>query len=359
MPVNWNADIAINCVDATLLFCCFCVNLWEYRTKRYAHVLTLAILSLYSTFSVLFMGLSDMWESIPLAQLAGMFGGPMLISWVFLVDRMTRDAVDPVKIFACGAVLMGYTILNLNPANFMKDPNGQLGIILTGDLTTYGVALGILLPVLILYYGVRINYYAPHSLKRFTRFLLIAAIIYGIIYPGIIISRLDKTLSIPGLLGTVVLSGTLLFTIGTVREPRVAFILPFRVLRLTVIDTTTGITLFTHTWAAGKRLADVDIFSGMLHGISGLLNEAVQAGELQEIKLGNATLILQRSGNAPIACVLTTTKSSKVLRQALYRFTTQFAMKFAKQLANPAEVSQFDPASALVSETFPFVPEFS
>ena len=74
--------------------------------------------------------------------------------------------------------------------------------------------------------------------------------------------------------------------------------------------------------------------------------------------MDEAILIVRRSRKYPIDCILVSTRSSKFLRQALKSFADRFFKDFAPNFANPNEMEQFRPASNLVAEYFPFIPEY-
>ena len=150
----------------------------------------------------------------------------------------------------------------------------------------------------------------------------------------------------------------LIMLIPLVKHPELAFILPFKDLRLTIIETERGFPLFTHIWNQTKDLED-NLFSGMLHGIGQFVQETLQSGNMREITLDKAILILKRSQKHPVVCVLVTTKSTKSLRNALDKFAEKFFNKFAGQFSEQVNIEKkFAPAKELVEECFSFVPVY-
>ena len=147
-------------------------------------------------------------------------------------------------------------------------------------------------------------------------------------------------------------------TIGFIREPRLAYILPFKAERLLVLETIGGIPLYSHTWDTGSNLIDEDLFSGMIQGVSVIVRESINKGDVQEIKIAEAILLMKRDENHPVICVLVANKASKFLRDALDGFAKQFFKMFSKGFNNPTLVSQFYGASKLVEQFFPFVPKY-
>jgi hypothetical protein len=142
------------------------------------------------------------------------------------------------------------------------------------------------------------------------------------------------------------------------RHPKLVFVLPFKVLRLAVIETEGGISLFTHTWKAAGKLGNEDLYAGMIQGVNLILKESLDRGDVQEIKLARASLLAYRDARFPIVFVIVATKASRTLRDALRLFANRFLSDFKDNLATKNDVGQFDPANAIVAECFPFVPEY-
>ena len=149
--------------------------------------------------------------------------------------------------------------------------------------------------------------------------------------------------------------GALRTAIAFARQPQLAYILPFQTYRLTVIENSGGIPLFTHTWNPHKEIIDSSLFSGMLQGISGVLQESLKKGNLREIHLDQAELLLQRSEKMPFTCVLVATKSTPSLREALKNFANLFYLRFSRNLKDFHRIDNFSLAADLVPVCFPFV----
>ena len=202
-----------------------------------------------------------------------------------------------------------------------------------------------------LYFIVRGYQQAPPSLKKHARLFLIGYLLTEFV--GAMLSQVTGIL----LLLIVGGCGTILMSVVIARHPRVLFILPFKALRLTVLDTDSGIPLFHHTWENAGQIGDEDLYAGMLQGVTLIIKESLNQGDVQEIKMSHATILVQRSPQYPLACIIVALKVSRSLRDALDLFAGKFYAQFSEGFANSNRVTQFDPASVLVAECFPFVPE--
>lgn len=211
--------------------------------------------------------------------------------------------------------------------------------------------------MIVLYWGAKIYHGSPQNLKKHSFIFLVACSIIGFGIPVIELISLENL--VPGFDAVVFAIAAVLFTIVFVKKPQLAYILPFKVLRLTIIDTVSGIPLFTHDWGRVGEIIDESLFSGMFQGISSFLNEALQKGNVREIVLDEATLILNRSLEFNAACILVTTKATPSLRAALRNFAEDFFTRFSPYLkASQLNVTPFSQASELVATHFAFVPVY-
>ena len=89
-----------------------------------------------------------------------------------------------------------------------------------------------------------------------------------------------------------------------------------------------------------------------------IMSESVKRGNVEEIKLTQAILILRRSERLPAACVLVASRPSRALRDALDGFARRFFEEYSEQFAHSSNISLFAGATQFIEEYFPFVPEY-
>jgi len=138
---------------------------------------------------------------------------------------------------------------------------------------------------LMAYYLFKIYRVAPFKLKKYTFLAFTGGILFGIITPisVIIMHFLSQDIALAVLLASI---GMLtIVTAIFIKNPKLAFILPFKVMRLSVINSDNGTLLFSHNWKSGKEIKDDDIVSMMFQGIITILRESLGKGDLQEIDL--------------------------------------------------------------------------
>jgi len=123
-----------------------------------------------------------------------------------------------------------------------------------------------------------------------------------------------------------------------------------------VVDTNEGIALFKYDWAELGKVEE-NIFSMVLQAVGSILDEILKKGEVREIQMDRAVLLIQHDKRYPIASVLVTSKSTKSLRYGLRIFNDQFISSFYTDGIDFHEVSKFKDANLLVEKIFDFVPE--
>ena len=149
-----------------------------------------------------------------------------------------------------------------------------------------------------------------------------------------------------------------LFTIIAIwRDPKIIYILPFKAYRILVVNTNAGIGLFKYDWAELKTVNE-NIFSMVLQAVGSILDEVLKKGEIRQIKMDQAILLVQHTKNAPVASVLVTSRASKSLIYGLKKFNSEFIETFQSQFDELYEISKFKDAKKLVEHIFDFVPEY-
>ncbi|MFX1515980.1 MAG: hypothetical protein ACFFC6_06700, partial [Promethearchaeota archaeon] len=299
--------------------------------------------------------------SIPLFTLSGLatiFTGFLLL---LKADIVSRESVEPIKLVIFAIISAVLVLLAFDPYAHLSIiilSTGGKSIVLEG-LTIQMVYFSVVyLPfITYLYSVVKINLSAPKDVKFYSSLFLFGLILMAISY---IVSILIYSLIMLPAIGFIFSGiGAALMAFAVSKQPQIIFILPFKALRLTVIEADVGIPLYTHTWNTGDVLADDVLYAGMLQAINTFIRESLNKGELQEIRISDAIILAQRSDNFPIATVVIASKVSRTLRDGLNIFTERFCDKFSSYFSLPSDISQFTTASDLVRECFPYVPEYS
>ena len=325
----------------------------KYRHRFTVYFMPMAFI-MALTYVLFPLGLGGPETGLPflIAELLQLSYGFLIIH---LFDIASRESTDPIKLVLMTIITTSYAVLYLTLA--IGEVSGWLppesGLILFDGVILLNLIYTITIGFIWLYYNTRIHLNAPKNIRKYSGISLAAALFMAL-YAFIPVYN-DLEITIGVVVGS---TGLLISAAMWFLEPRLAYILPFRALRLIIIETQGGLPIYTHMWNSKDKIADDALFGGMLQGIGMILKEAVGRGDIQEINLEDAVLIINNVEQHSIASVLITTHSSKSLRLALDFFTERFITKFSEHLDKTAEVQRFAPASELIKECFPFIPEW-
>ncbi len=364
IQLNWSITVIIGIISIIPVCIAFIITFSHYIKNRYQHNLFFMLLWLFNvswfllnTLAFLFFSLWDPYLSRNLLGVTIFIFLPIGLMLILVMDSISREYLDYKKLMVWTAIATTTIIFLFDPNQYyILNSNNILYWELTGALEICFSSLFLFYATLYFYYAVRIYLKAPKTLKNSAYLNLISALIQIIILPILMQLVIDGVL-VPGfeLIGFSIFS--LLVSISFGSQP-LAFVLPFKVIRLTVIETKGGIRLFSHDWVKMDNIVDEDLFSGMLQAISRILDESLKRGDIREIALENAVLILKRSKIFPVACLLVTSKSTIILKQALNSFAESFFKKYSQFFENFSETSNFNSAIKLIHERFSFVPQY-
>ncbi len=360
-PLNWTTEVFVSLVALGPYAAAFALTLRQHLQERSRASLLFFLMVSFSFLAAILTPLSHLYLSVPLIAVQDVCTLAQITTLVLWIDTITRDSPDPRKLVVM-VVLVTFSltmVLNTPDLYFVaRYPNGELHMAhqpLIWYLASVTISSGFAASIILAYSAIIVTR-APTSLKKPALLLFAGAIIWG---PGnLVLILFQATKVVPGITHAIGGIGVLVLVIAITKYPRLGHLLPFKALRVTVMDTSAGIPLFTHIWASGDHRVEDELFSGMVQGVSLIVKESVAAGDFEELKTARAVLIMRWVEKYPIACVLVATRSSRALRQSLDRFAGRFIEEFAGALAQPTNVGQFKPASKLVAECFPLIPEY-
>jgi len=332
---------------------------YYYSKEKHRHVVFLLGVYVSLTIAALLRFIATLSLS-SIVMIVGYYLIPVIgVFTCLLADSFTRDSVDPKKMLLLGILSTIVAMISFAPdaAVVSTYPSGEPGVILSQNFTISIGILTLMICAVFAYYTPLMHRAASPALKRYTRLCMLSGFMFVVVVPLSLVTRASNILPRVETLLTVL--AILPWTIALVKEPRLAFVLPFKAIRLTVFETDGGIPIYNKTWAGWdtSSMTHEGLFTGMLQGIGMILIEAMDKGDVHEIKMADATLLLHHSDKFPIACVLVTTDSTQTLRHALNQFAEEFYHRFADEFHNTDSPQKFNSASELVEEHFAFVPE--
>jgi hypothetical protein len=321
----------------------------HYRVSLF---LTLMYISMGGIFG--FGALGEFLLSSACFTICALFLIPLSISSNLVIDALAREKVEPIRLAALTflAGLFIWTSTLPGAVVLMQNNLGEMVLGWNGWFKNLGAILSLFAAIAFAYPIFRMYWRVRHStvLGPPGRWLTSAALCYWV--AGIMVA-------IPAAGFQIFMAIAALITARIYSQhSKLYFILSMRALRLSVIQSETGLLLFSYTWRSGTNMAEEQLFSGMIQGVGLIVREAMNRGNLKEIRLANGVILLKSSKDMPIICALAATRSSQTLENALSLFYDRFTTEYAQALNQPEKVSQFDRASKLVEECFPFIPEY-
>jgi len=293
--------------------------------------------------------------SIPLMKLAivpQLIGVPCIIAFIELIKK---EHVSPIKMSIL--VILEAIVFFIT---FFVQGNYEI-------IPGYGVHnKGILriFQVIYIFYFVSMYFIwsyqtwrrAPVSLKALTSLLLIGSTLFSIVTA--LMYALGTFVRIFNSIAFIV-NGIGAFTtiIVILKDPRIIFILPFKAYRILIVDTNESVALFKHDWAKVGELEE-NMFSMMLQAIGNVLDDILKKGEVQEIQMDRAVLLIHHDKIHSIASILIASKSSKSLKDGLKRFNEKFITVFRSNLDDDRKVGRFEETREIVNKIFDFVPNY-
>lgn len=355
MGFNWSLEVILTFISLIPLLICLLLSLHQYIKTRYQHNLFLSFIWLMDFFWWLLHGISKLLLIKSLYWSTGIFMTAALVAIIIFAESLEHDVKISLNLLLVLIIQSLFVIALYNESLVIIEtyPNNEIGLRLNHPIVQFLAFLEMLLSM---FYSLLVMLKIYINVPRFMKLKsLIALIGVGIFSSfGIFYVMLGGDQLIPGLNMLFTFIGTLIFGITFLLEPRIFHVLSFKILRLQIINTKSGIGLYSHTWHAGKEIGDDVLLSGMVQGISLILQESVKRGTVDEIQLSDGILIIKRIPNSSIACVLVATKSTAPLRSALLNFSLKFAEKYQDIFEEVCDLNEYNQTSDLIANCFPF-----
>lgn len=335
------------------------ISIRGYRNFGYRQYLFMAITWSLLLTGNLFIGVAYLLLDTLIYRLGILIQGLLVFGVAFMVDSLSRDSPDSRKLVLVTASATALLIYGLDSTYVTQHISalGEVGLSMTGPFSLVGTFVFLIVGIFWLYYMFVIHRAAPAQLKEYSRYSLLGAILAG---PGSFFAFGSGLVWIvPGTDYLFIGTGAVLTAYAFASQPKLGFVLRFKVFRLTVFNTESGIEYFTYSWEQ-KGLVDSALFSGALTGVSNLLDESLGRGAVNYILFEEGVLLIRRIASLDVAFALLATKSTPLLREALDVFAELFVEQYHDHLASEsAIVSHYTSAKDLIDETFPFVIAYS
>ncbi len=273
------------------------------------------------------------------------------------LEIINYDKINmPRAIFFACAVSWTIVLMIINPFySYLRLEDIQNFGYLTRPSTLFSIIQAIILLGIGLEYIItayRVRKVAVTSAQKDQAIWFIVGAVFGV-FGNIIASIVRMIIFFPALMLLVSGISVALQGMAYVKDPDVAFVLPFEVESLMVINAS-GINLFTKIFDPSKKL-DEGLISGMISGIRAFMEEAFGIkSQMKEIIFGDHHILLDLRES--MGAFIVSNTSSGTLKIALNKFTDFFESEFSNYLEGSVEMSVFKPADEAVEKYFGFLP---
>ena len=356
MVLNWSTGVIVAFISLIPSIAATLLAMIQYFKDRYNHLKYLTGMWVCLTIWILFQAISDLYLSIPLHFIC--FYSLIVMSYFanLFVDSITRDSIDLFKMIITTVVSSAVMLLSImqNDAVIIKTDAKSTYPTMHGDFRTVALVQMIWLIAVAFYGNLKVFIHTPKHLKFYSFLNVFGNYLWGI--QPLWIQFADIEDDFPGIATGSMGIGILIVAIVLIKEPKLAYILPFKVYRILIMDTHSGIILYKHDWNELKAKSSENIFSGMLQAISTMFDHTINKGNVREINFDEAILTLKISKKAPVACILISSSISRTLRNSFNDFSSEVFSDYEDLNEEPLIKKNYENGNTILANYFPFVP---
>ncbi len=202
-----------------------------------------------------------------------------------------------------------------------------------------------------IFYAIKIHINLPEDHRHYSFINLIGASIAG---PGSVVVFVSGVIWIlPGIDYLFVAIGSLLCSFAFLKEPKLGFVLPFKVFSMTAFGIDSGLPVYSHYWDKSE-FTDYTMVSGMIKGISDIFQESFNKGSIREVIFEEGILLIYSLNN--VGYVLLVSNTSYALRQSLELFANKFNNRYKKLIdSENINIALYEDSDDIIEYAFPFV----
>ena len=323
MVLNWTIEVLVDLVVGLIGF--FCVLL-TYKVPKARNITSLAYIRfgiIFVSLFILFEGFGDLLLVSYLKRISLSLLFPAAICFIIGMNYAMKESFNSISLilmFSLGIVLC---ILAFQPGAVV--PITGEGYLSYESIGIFSIMVNIYLILTILFiflWGLRTWRNAPFLIRKEANLFFLGIISCTIV--STIVYFFIYLIPVVILISTISLGiGMTIFNIAIVREPKLLYILPFTIYRITVRDQD-GFPLFDHDWSSSD--ISETVFSGFLNAIQLMSEKVLRIGDPMDIRLEEGNLILRQSEFITVGLVAS--NSSKLLTESVSHFSVDFEERF-------------------------------
>ena len=350
MELNWTIEVIVGFFVSAVIITAVILSYLKLKHIKIKSLFYLRLSFFISALYLLFEAIADLFLNLFLASFYNSIYPLVVLSFLIGITYSKKESIYSVSlilicfldpIYIIFAFLPGtFEIIVVTGFNYQKIISSELFDILI--VIFYAITA-----VLSYYWSVLIWRNAPFLYKKEASLLILSTFIlipfammlylFTFWYPIFIILS-DITLAL----------GWYLIIYAITKEPKLLYILPFTVYRISVKDRD-GSPLFDHDWSESN--INENVFTGFINAVQLMSEEVMQVGRLLDIKLQEGILIVYNSKFITVGLV--SSKSSTLLRDCVRNFTHDFEEQFEYLLKTSSkDMKKYEPAYNLIDRHF-------
>ncbi len=348
MVLNWTIYVISTFITGSILLF---TAIYTFRSKELRNIRAIFFLRLTWNFLALFFyieGLSNLFlnKTINIIHALTLIFPTLFL--IFCINYVKKEIIYSRGLILVFGIVVLYCYLVFQPESIViVIEEGVLTIAWRGPFEIIALIISTILPIYLLYWGYITWKNSPFLIKRESAIFFIGTCTASI---GSTIFYLMNVF-FPFLIHFSNLSigvGALIVASMLVYQPQLIYVLPFTLYRISVKDQE-GFLLFDHHWSESD-VSEV-MFAGFINAIQIMSEEVLHKGGLLDIHLQEGVLLMHESKYITIGLI--SSKSSKLVRDALSGFALEFESMFQKQLiSNEKDTSKYKNAYTLVQKYF-------
>ncbi|MCY3413966.1 MAG: hypothetical protein INQ03_20150 [Candidatus Heimdallarchaeota archaeon] len=287
----------------------------------------------------------------------------MLLSAQVTINLITTDKAINLALLGVSfiAAFNIFIILLDGNSEIIQFPNGDYSIANAGLTRVFMSIIFAYVMILYFYFSIKIFVNAPLHMKSKIRMYIIGNIILGPISFIAFVTKISQL--VPGIVDLFLGTGIMVSTIGLIMEPKMLYVLPFKAIKISAINQETGMILYNYNWNINPSNMSNALFASALLSINMFAKESIGQGNIKEVALENATLIINSPPDQTVYYVIVATKPSHSLKVGLEQFSRkfydQYGVYLTREFISVSDVSLFKSANSLIRECFPYIPGFN
>ena len=350
MELNWTIEVIVGLFVSSVLLTAVILSYFKLKHLKIKSLFYLRLSFFFSAMYFLFEAIADLFLNLFLAGFYNSLYPIIILSFLVGITYSKKESIYSVSLILICFLVPIYIILAFLPGTFkiivVSGFNYQK--IISNELFDIIVVIFYAITVVLGYYWSFLVWRNTPFLYKKEAFLIVLSLM--IIVPFSIILYLFTLLH-----PTFIILSDITFALGwyviiyaITKEPKLLYILPFTVYRISVKDRD-GSPLFDHDWSESN--INEKVFAGFTNAVQLMSEEVMQIGGILDINLQEGILIVYNSKFITVGLV--SSKSSTLLRDCVRNFTHDFEEQFEYLLKTSSkDMKNYDPAYSLIDKHF-------